>query len=205
MGIDLLLLGRRLGLEIHQLRVLALDADLRPADEASVFAEYCVVQLQDSWNRFIRDVIFSSATGRAVRGDGTPVLPGPCGPLRQEPVLQHLRANWPRGRKPVYWEPNWYSVTDVNHVVDVLQMSNGDDIKTAIGASTNPIEEVRPIRNFCAHRGAGTAGRLGSASRSWGPPTWRRPEDLILHRPLGLESQFEAWCRSFALVAGAML
>jgi hypothetical protein len=172
--------------------------------EATPTAEFCVVRLQDSWTRFVRDLVVRSALGNACRSGGARILPGPLGIMRQRSAMTTLRTNWPvGGTKPHYWEPKWFATKDSGRAVDVLQPTNGLDIKTALGAATNPIEDIRAVRNFIAHRGEPSASELDRKAHAW-RPDWRQPADLVLNRPgAGLETRFEEWCRRLRLVGAA--
>lgn len=173
--------------------------------EAIPTAEYCIVHLQDAWTRFVGDLVLRSALGNATRSGGQPIAPGPLGPITQRDSLTWLRARWQEKgkKKPFYWNPNWFTTKDSDRAVDLLQPTNGQDLKTALGAAANPIEDIRVLRNFIAHRGESSAGKLYPLAQGW-RPGWRQPADLVFHRPIpGVETRFEEWCRRLRLVAGA--
>jgi hypothetical protein len=197
---DLGSLSVRLDDEITALRGHMQSVDAGIAEE-SVTAEYCVIQLQDCWNRFVRDLVLRSALGNANRASGQRIRPGSHGTLLQRSAMVLLRAGWPRGRRPFYWEPSWFDQNHANIAIDLLDPSNGADLKTALNANTNPIEDVRPTRNFAAHRSERSATRFGPKAQSW-LPGWQQPHQVVRQRLAG-ETLFEEWCRRFLAVANA--
>jgi hypothetical protein len=197
---------RRFGLELDELALLQAAAEASPPLELNAVSEYCIVQLLDCWNRFVRDIVLASATGRARDVNGKAILPGPQGALSRAAAMQYVRIKWPKGKKPYHWEPSWFDVGQADMVLDVLQPANALTLKTALGANTNPTEQLRAVRNYCAHRGPISAAKLRHPTRNWGPAQWRRPHDLVFHRPLQqMDSIYEGWTGGFRLVASAMV
>lgn len=206
MTIELDSVRRRLSEQLRDLEQLAVQAQRTDSRDAYAVGEYCIVQLLDVWNRFVRDVILVSATGRAVDRHGKSVSAGPPGGLRGDAAVAFLRVNWPKSKKPAHWEPSWFDVSQSNAALDLLLPSNAQDLKTALGSTTNPVEELRMLRNFCAHRGPISAGRLHLQTRHWGPTNWNQPHDMVVARgPAGLPSIFEDWCGAFRLVGSAVV
>ncbi len=161
--------------------------------------------MQDCWTRFLRDLVLRSALGNARRADGRLVGVGPLGRMYERDARVLLQKKWPGGKKPPYFEPSWYSPDHTSRAIQVLQPNNGNDINTAIGSRNNPIEELRAVRNFAAHRGHTSAGALQPLASAW-LPSWRQPSDLLLQAltiPGTTESRFTQWSRRFRLVAAA--
>jgi hypothetical protein len=101
------------------------------------------------------------------------------------------------------WEPAWTSQQDANRAIDLLKLRNANDLKTAIGASTNPITELKPVRNFVAHRGHISASKLELLAKSLGK-TWNQPGDLFLDDGFGT-FRFGEWSSRFLAVANAAI
>jgi hypothetical protein len=169
-------------------------------NDLTVASEYCVIHLQDCWTRFVRDLIIRSSGGGVKRATGGTVPPGPLGYLHHRDAFDYLRSNWGKTRQKAKWEPDWHEVAHSFKAIDLLQPSNANDVKAALGASANPVSEVRPIRNFVAHRGEGSAAKV-LALHPRGQ--WRQPRDIVtvVIPGTGGSLRFEEWCRRFSVVA----
>lgn len=66
---------------------------------------------------------------------------------------------------------------------------NRQEIDAAINSTTNPIEELRAVRNFVAHRGESSAHEIAAVARAFGVPGWRQPADMLNRRGV-----VERWC-----------
>lgn len=201
MRFNLGILSTRLAADLADLTLLADQASVATGLERSAIGEYCLVQLQDSWSRFVRDLILRSSLGNASRVDGTKLPPGVHGRLLERDARQLIKTKWTAKGMGKDWEPAWTSRDDAGRALQILQPLNSNDIMTALGASTNPIAEVKPLRNFVAHRGHVSARKLDVLAGSWGA-TWRQPSDLCLRDGAGIY-RFEQWCARFQAVANA--
>lgn len=202
MRFNLEILKTRLGEDVAELTSLAIGAAGKGDIERIAISEYCVIQLQDSWNRFVRDLILKSSSGNSIRSGGARIGPGSRGQLTQRQSRTLLASSWSSRRgMGSDWEPAWTSQQEANRAIDILGPQNGNDLKTAIGASTNPIAELKPVRNFAAHRGPVSSAKMEAISRVWGKP-WCQPSDLFLDDGVGL-FRFDEWCRRFQAVANA--
>ncbi|MGE3842703.1 MAG: hypothetical protein AB7I50_14090 [Vicinamibacterales bacterium] len=201
MRFNLGILSTRLAADLADLTLLADQASGATGRERNAIGEYCLVQIQDSWSRFVRDLILRSSLGNASRADGTKIPPGVHGRLFERDARQLLKSKWSAKGMGKDWEPAWTSRDEAGRAIQILQPLNANDIMTALGASTNPITEVKPLRNFVAHRGHVSADKLEVLAGSWSV-TWRQPSDLCLRDGTGLY-RFEQWCIRFQAVANA--
>jgi hypothetical protein len=185
--------------------ILATERAGGDPERITVASEYCVIHLQDCWNRFVRDLVMRSSLGGAVRASGARLPPGPRGHLWERDAFDYLRLNWGRTMQKQLWEPDWHETSHASRAIDVLRPPNGNDLKTAFGASANPITEVRPVRNFVAHRGRRTAASIEPVARHYAGPDWRQPRDIlnVVIPGSGGVVVFEEWCRRFRAVAAA--
>jgi hypothetical protein len=174
-------------------------------DRLTVVSEYCVIHVQDCWNRFVRDAVMRSSLGGAVRSTGQRIDPGPNGVFWQRDAFAYLRANWGKVQQKPSWEPDWHEVGNANKAIDVLGPRNANDLKAAFGAGSNPITDVRPVRNFIAHRGENTGARVQAVAAHYHIPDWRQPRDIVnLVIPgTGGTVLFDEWCRRFVATATA--
>lgn len=175
--------------------------------EERVISEYCLVALQDSWSRFVRDLILRSSLGNATTARGRKLPPGPKGAIRLSEALRLLQKGWAKKAKKQGWEPYWYSVNEASRAATILAIPNSGDVLAALGSSANPIEELRPIRNFAVHRLPSTAANAAAAALGLSKSlVWQQPRDIVLVRraaATGSERAFSSWCRRMSIVASA--
>ncbi|MFF4591791.1 hypothetical protein [Amycolatopsis sp. NPDC001319] len=121
----------------------------------------CVVSLWDAWNRFLRAVVMASAAGKI--SGYSKVAYQPSTVLSENGVLAFLAANKKQlGVRLIDGEPNWYNVKQLASIASGLGLQNASQIVGSIGASSislgasgsisNPIEDVRLVRNYIAHK-----------------------------------------------------
>lgn len=166
-------------------------------------SEYCVIQLQDTWTRFVREVILRSSLGHADRANGTRLRAPAAGVMTFSAALGHLRLGWPGGKKPPYWEPRWFDRGDSAKALTILHPVNEQAIGAALGANTNPIEELRGVRNFVCHRGPTSAPRIAAAALALGVQ-WEQPSDIVNSAGPGAVV-FDTWITRFSSVATAAI
>lgn len=184
---------------------LVLTFDTHRANLSTEINDYSVVALQDAWTRFVRDLILSSATGRARGRDSAAGLascigPGKHGPLAEAESLQILQATWGKKRKGPLWEPHWYDQQESARAVRLLDLQNATIITGGLGAITNPIEELRCVRNFAAHRGRQAARSIEMVH---GPRRHWRRLSRIVESPRASGTQLHQWVGQFCAVAAA--
>ena len=159
--------------------------------------ENAAIQLQDQWSSFCRDVIVSSWRGGVVTLSGQYLAPR-IGAKSESDALSDLRATYTgRLKKSARWEPRWF---DPNEAIDAarrLALPNFASVSAGIGLTPSPLDELRAVRNYFAHRCRGTSEKLrpyltcqvstGAAHytfaprhsaahffSSGGPPSWTR-------------------------------
>lgn len=182
-------------------RVTEYKVAYRPAEDG------CLVSLFDAWNRFLRLLLLTSASGPVEGLSGQTYTPRT--PRTEPQALAHINANR-RGTniKTTNGEPKWYDLRATADLCTVLQLGNGPQIISAVTAShiqlgpfvvPSPLDEIRECRNFVAHKGDGT---LGAARAAAGVHF----ADLIAHvrsKRSGVElfSDWKESCRTIALAA----
>ena len=171
--------------------------------EEAAAAEYCIVALHDAYSRFVRDLLLRSSIGNAVTAGGSKLGAGSLGVVRLSDALNHLRSSW-SSPKPGWWEPRWHLQRDATQVARLLDPPNRAVIIGAIGASTNPNEQLRRVRNFVAHRGPSTSDGADGVAVACGAVNWRQPRDIIRIPIAGTgEVLFDQWCRQLKAVGRA--
>jgi hypothetical protein len=101
-------------------------------------------------------------------------------------------------------EPTWYDQGAISDMTQELQLANAQQIITAVTSSSvslgpgfvasNPIEEIRVIRNFIAHKGSSSLAR---ARRYMTGHVTGHTHDL----QLGGVSRFRQWVDSLTAIA----
>lgn len=162
--------------------------------------ESATVQLQDRWGNFCRSLVLASAVGRIRTSSGV-VIPKTRPSLHV--ALLDLRASFAgRDGKPPYWEPKWFDPAESIDAAQRLGISNYATVSAALGSTPSPLDDLRTIRNFFAHRGE-LAGRTmrtalmlasGEAAHSY-----------LTEIRIGGASRFEAWVRTLRRMARASI
>lgn len=162
-------------------------------------AEHIIFQLQNVWEIHVRNFILISATGRAIGGSGQIPASIPR-KYRSREAACHFLLLTSRNR----YEPKWYRPADAIRAATTLRLANLADVAAAIGSTPWPLEDLRLIRNFFAHRSRSSALEL----RALG---WFQPGDtisiettLMPYVPGGVR-RFNNWCLAMKAVSRAML
>lgn len=138
------------GARISNLR--ALDRSLERRYEL----ERLVMELQLTWEHFVRCSILDSATGRYVNSNGNVSSTKFQGLATRELASYALISTYKKRQK----EPDWYLPDQAIQAADNLGLSNYTEIATYLGTTPWAIEELRHVRNFIAHRSKSSAQSL---------------------------------------------
>lgn len=158
--------------------------------------EAAVIQLQDRWGHFCRELVLTSAVGGIRTTGGTLIGRNHQG---RATSLSALRASFVgRQRKPAHWEPKWFDPIEAIDAARRLSVSNLATISAALGVSPSPLEELRAIRNFFAHRGE-LAGK--NAHATIGLVNTREMHDYLNGRLLGGAYRYELWITTLQSMA----
>jgi len=152
--------------------------------------EMSVIRLHDAWARFCKELIIISSYARPFSIDGVPVPRAPGSRSRGD-ALSGSMVRTRRGRSR---EPRW---ADVNESIDAaqrLRIMNFPNVSGGLGLTPSPVDDLRRVRNFFAHRNATTAQYVRDIARSIGASTQTRPADLVRwpQAPSGV-TLFETW------------
>jgi hypothetical protein len=186
---------------LRWLVVCAESAAEEPCRKAVI--EYAFIALSDAWNRFARDLILASAIGGAVTLGGVRLPKTSLQITNRRLALARVRQFF--GKPQPWWEPRWFDPADAGNAATALAIPNSVRVTGAFTASTNPIEDVRWVRNFVAHRGPGTAPRCVAVGTKYGVPDPSSPTQIALHKlPVapGIDKRlFDIWCGRFVSLA----
>lgn len=178
---------------IHNLKANSTDKSARLA------AEMAVIRLHDSWARYSREIIVLSAGGKpfTVNGSRVPLAPG----VRHIPdVIPKLISSYRRRD----YEPQWARSQEAVDAAQRLKIQNFTTVSAALGATNSPAEEIRPLRNFLAHRGRDSAMKVRVQTIFL--PSYRvRVEDIAgAFVPPGI-TRYEQWVANLKHVALAAI
>ncbi len=111
-------------------------------------AEKALIQLQIEWEHFVRNLILDSATGQFVNSTGTVTSQKYPGIPSREAAAHQLVSLFPKRR----FEPDWYLPPEAIDAAIRLGVSNSPQIAAELGVTPWPIDELRHLRNFIAHK-----------------------------------------------------
>lgn len=124
--------------------------------------ENATIQLQDQWNAFCRDLVLNSWRGGVMTLSGA-ALPQRVGPISDAAALAALRATFTgKDKKSKYWEPKWFDPNQTLDAAKRLALPNLSSISAGVGLTPSPLDELRAVRNYFAHRGRLSADTLAT-------------------------------------------
>lgn len=161
----------------------------------------CIVSLWDAWSRFIRSLILSSATSKAIGLSGVEYFPRT--PRSGPEAIAHLRANARGGGYSMapgsQGEPKWYLPGDVRAICEMLDLENSSIIGDAVVSNVNtdsgylianPIASIQQVRNYVAHKSVYNLDRVRRRFQA-GPSC--TISDIIWSRTPGGSDYFGDW------------
>lgn len=128
--------------------IAAVDATANRTSEQIFAAEKALVQIQVEWEHFVRDLILDSATGNFENGSG-PIISRSHPSLRSREAAAHRLIGTYRRRQT---EPDWYLPNQAIDASIRLGVSNQPQIAAELGVTPWPIDDLRHVRNFIAHK-----------------------------------------------------
>ncbi len=124
------------------------DATAKRTTQQVFAAERALIQVQIEWEHFVRNLILDSATGQFANASG-PVISELFTDLRSREAAAHRLIGTYRNRQH---EPDWYLPAQAIDASMRLGVSNRSQIAAELGLAPWPIDELRHVRNFIAHR-----------------------------------------------------
>lgn len=122
-------------------------------------AERALIQIQIEWEHYVRALILDSATGSYSNTSGrirSTIHPS----ITSREVAAHLLIHsYPNRRH----EPDWYLPNQAIDAAVRLGISNMAQISAELGITPWPIDDLRHLRNFIAHRSKRSALSLRGA------------------------------------------
>lgn len=161
--------------------------------------EMAVIRLHDSWTRFCRELIITSALGNTLTLGGTLLTKSSPSVTDRNSVITSLLAAYPRRRR---FEPRWGDAIECLDAARRLGIRNLATVSAGLGATNSPAEEIRHIRNFYAHRKMGAAQRAIATNLFVGD--YPRVTDLLAYTAGGIRI-IDSWVQRLMLVATASI
>jgi hypothetical protein len=128
--------------------IAEVDASANRTSQQIFAAEKALIQIQIEWEHFVRNLILDSATGQFANISGRVTSRSYSGLRSREAVAHKLIALFPRR----CFEPNWYLPAEAIDAAIRLDLSNYPQIAAELGVTPWPIDELRHLRNFIAHK-----------------------------------------------------
>lgn len=171
-------------------------ASIARTRQTQLACEMSVIRLHDSWARFCRELVITSALGGFVTFGGTR-LPRSITPIvNRRSAITTLLA-----RKRWRYEPKWATSALAIDAALALSVSNLTTISAAISAVNSPANELRLIRNYFAHRGEDTSSQALTTGRFGTSPSVFDLSQYIA----GGNTVFEDWIQRFEAIAVAAM
>lgn len=161
--------------------------------------EMAIVRLHDCWARFCRELLVLSAGGRPLTATGIrlPLAPGISSCSEVMPKIKSFKQ-WTRK------DPRWADPSELLAVAQELKIANFTTIAGAIGSVDSPIEELRIVRNFYAHRCLDTVQKVRS-HRSFSSTKAITIEEIAGELVESGVTRMENWTIELRLIAGAAI
>lgn len=162
--------------------------------------EHIVMQLQNVWELYVREFVLHSAVGNAEDKSG-PVRSKLSDPIRSKEHASHILISKYQRRRV---EPDWYKPTDIADAAIKLDLTNQAKIIGAVGATPWPLDDLRHVRNFIAHRSKRAAQQVRRLPWFGQNDRLDVGSTALLYMPGGA-TNVEIWAQQIKTVGAAML
>ena len=168
--------------------------------ESQLVMEMAVIRLHDMWTRFSRELIIISAGGRPYTAAGVRLSYVP-GVKKIRDVIPMLKKSYGNRWR---FEPKWFFATKCLDAANRLKIQNYNIISGALGSTNSPVEELRVVRNYMAHRSISAADEI-RAQLWWNPKIKLDVYDLSGRMVTGGTTAMENWVYRLRIVAEAAI
>jgi hypothetical protein len=118
--------------------------------------EICTIRLYCAWQNFCRQLVILSAYSSPLSPSGNvvpPVLPSEIDAINSVKNFSKMKT----GKS---YEPNWADANRCLQVAQHLNLRNFSSIAVAIGSTPSPVEVIKAIRDYFAHRNNDTLHKV---------------------------------------------
>lgn len=168
---------------VRRLESLAIAGIGLDPSEQERLAGYYSVELSNAWDGFGRCFCVSILLGtRGSTGREAAKKAATCRTedeaLRQ--IFQSRNPHIPVPRRLTHRDdPDWYDIDVLLKLASALSFTNEAQVRIAAGFPTQPMKSLRAVRNYYAHKGQSTLGKLRLAARPLGFITIARPSAVL--------------------------
>jgi hypothetical protein len=163
---------------------------------------HSVLRLHDAWARFSRSLVLFSAGSHAYTASSMRLPRAPHVSALSD-VIPRLRSLYPK--KPPWWEPRWGDITECLAAAKALAIVNYATVAAALSATPSPVDDVRILRNYFAHRSEETSRKAIDVGRKLGAAGKIRPVDVAVLIVGPSETVFNQWVSQFLGIAEAAI
>jgi hypothetical protein len=190
---------RRLTAETVWLQTEFLREATSPRGERAeqLACEMAVIRLHDAWARFCRELVILSAYGHTSTLGGLQLTPSDAAIKSRSSVVPFLLKKYKRRK----YEPKWARADECIEAASRLSIVNLPIVSAALGATNNPADAIRHVRNFYVHRGK-DAALLAKSTNCFLDPRCPHVFDLAEYTSGG-NRVIESWTAALIVVATA--
>jgi len=160
--------------------------------------KYSVISILDAWSYYCRSLVIHSSVGSIATAGGRQL---PAGIFRSttEAILASRRDRNGKVRD----EPHWHDASTAIAFARKFAVPNFAEIANALGDTNSPAEQIRLLRNFCAHeRNSDCYTKLAKAN--WKPEiTGGSVEAVLMSLQSDGRHRFDFWIDELEILAGA--
>lgn len=172
--------------------------DKLSVEHRAYVTKFAVIRLLDSWGLFCKRLIISSAIGSTYTSSGV-VLPK--GSYRSQSEAMIAARTTKKGL--LGDEPRWHDANIALSVAKKLSVPNLGQITNALGDANSPADQIRLLRNFCAHEGSQDCYEKLEAA-SWRPNIRTAVvEDVLSALQVGGRMRIDLWLDDLQALAHA--
>lgn len=160
--------------------------------------KYSVISILDAWSYYCRNLIIYSSVGTIATASGRNL---PAGIFRN--TTEALLASRTDRNGKVHDEPHWHDANTAIAFARKFAVANFSEIANALGDTNSPADQIRLLRNYCAHeRNSDCYTKLASAN--WKPEiSGSSVEAVLLSLQNDGRSRFDFWLDELEILAGA--
>lgn len=154
-------------------------------------AAFCIIDLNDVWANFCRELVIDNASGLAKDMSGSPVVP--VNRLSRKSVLRLVRNR--NG-----FEPRWHAAKETVNAEKKCSSAKSRQIQSALFSVNSPAPFVNTVRNYFCHRRSDCRDTLGAHSAYNKLMNYNAYRIINFLRPDGRRN-IEFWIEELRLIA----
>ena len=163
--------------KLERLTLDALAMKSSHPERAEAMIKCVIIEAQDSWSLACRQIVLTSASGRAISRKGQTIArsSSATGGIS---AIDYLRLNWATKKMGNNWEPDWFIPANAIRAASILGVSNTPQITSGLGAAIVH-DYLRAARNVVAHSLPNTWAKLRAIEASISVGTFLAPTEFV--------------------------